>query len=150
MKRILIKFLTNCIFKFLYYSDCYDHKNDRIKNGDILCYEDSDLFEYDDSNGNINKLNRYYRKNGFWNYIKSKHKMVYNIENNEWTKMNSQGYNGGEYYKNGDFRKATEKEIKMYRTHEIKLKDFEPYKLVEQPTYNDCIRAVKVMNKYPF
>jgi hypothetical protein len=110
--KLLRNILTNYVFSFLFW------KEEKIKDGDILCIED-DLFEFDDYNGNINTLKHYYHINGFWNYIKIKNNKVYNIAKDEWTSTNCQGYlcEVG-YYKNG-FEKATDEQIKLFYSKKV-------------------------------
>src|SRR3989304_3795213 len=103
--KFLRKFLTEHLFNYLF------DKNENVKNGEILCIND-DLFEFDDYNGNINSLKNFYKLNGFWNFIKIKNNLVYNITNNKWANINSQGYSTGVYYKNG-FEKATKEQIEL-------------------------------------
>ncbi len=112
MKRFFTNILTNYIFKFLFEND-----DDNIKHGDILVVGD-DLFEFDNENGNINKLKKYYKPDGFWNSIKIEGGLVYNMTEKRWTNKNCQGYTSGEYYKNG-IRKANSSEIELY-TSELK------------------------------
>lgn len=58
---------------------------------------------------------------GFWNYIKIRDGIVYNIEEDKWKTTNSQGYSFGEYYKNG-FENATDEQIKLF--NEKKIENF--------------------------
>lgn len=55
------KFLTNILFKFLFY------RTDNFKDGDVLeCM--GDLFVFDSKYGNPNSLRFYSSIDGFWNY----------------------------------------------------------------------------------
>jgi hypothetical protein len=114
MKRFFTNILTNFVFKFL-----FEKTYENFKHGDILVVGD-DLFEFDDENGNINSLKDYYTKNGFWNYIKIKEGMVYNMTDKRWSNKNCQGYTNGEYYKNG-VRKASRAEIELYKAELKKI-----------------------------
>ena len=113
MKRIK-KILTNYIFSFLFWND----PEWKIKDGELLECQ-GDLFLFDDSNGNPNWLKNFYKRDGFWNYIKAKDNSIFNIDNNlKNPKLNSQGFKNGDYYKNSII-KATKEEIKIYETRTI-------------------------------
>jgi hypothetical protein len=98
--------LTNYIFKFLF----QDYLN--IKDGDILKCSD-DLFMFDSSNGNQNRLKQYFSYNGFWNYIKAKKGSILSFETKKFVESSKFGF-GNEFYKNG-IKVANEKEINFYK-----------------------------------
>lgn len=104
----LIKILlTNYLFKFLF------ENNLNIKDGELLECQ-GDLFIYSNNNGNPNNLKYYFKQDGFWNYIKAYPKSIYNLKQKKFVNINSQGYDGFEYYKNS-IRIATIKEKNLYK-----------------------------------
>lgn len=116
--KIIKKLLTNYLFKFLFYDG--DHYGDTYKNGDILECQ-GDLFIFDDSNGNSNKLSFYWKQNGFWNHIAAKSGSIYSTDKARFllkNDRNSQGYIGNEYYKN-NIRLANQKELEFYLSLKI-------------------------------
>lgn len=80
--------------------------DEKIRNNDVIIYEDRYLFQFSDKYGNPNRLTIFSKKNGGYNYLKVKDNIAYDIIEDTFIEQD-------EFYKN-NYTKATKEKTELF------------------------------------